>query len=128
VSHHIKEPTYTVRVDKRNPVFARMLQQPSARPGGQDAVMNQYLFQARGAHGNREVPRHASCTPALRRSATSKTTRHAVRPSPDGPGEFSFAVRAPRLGQDPELMPGPTSVHGGVEATRESAAGGNATA
>jgi Mn-containing catalase len=44
-------------------------------------------------------------------------------PSLDGRGEFSFADPAPRLGQEPHLMPGPASVHGGVEATREDGAG-----
>jgi hypothetical protein len=39
-------------------------------------------------------------------------------PSLDGRGEFSFADPAPRLGQEPELMGGPASVHGGIEATR----------
>jgi Mn-containing catalase len=46
-------------------------------------------------------------------------------PSPDGLGEFSFADPAPRLGQEPELMAGPASVHGGAEATRDGAADGN---
>jgi Mn-containing catalase len=36
----------------------------------------------------------------------------------DGKGQFSFEDPAPRLGQEPELMPGPASVHGGLEATR----------
>jgi Mn-containing catalase len=39
-------------------------------------------------------------------------------PSPDGKGEFSFANPAPALGEEPELMAGPASAHGGVEATR----------
>jgi Mn-containing catalase len=46
-------------------------------------------------------------------------------PSLDGRGEFSFADPAPRLGQEPQLMPGPASVHGGVEATRDGGADGN---
>jgi Mn-containing catalase len=46
-------------------------------------------------------------------------------PSPDGLGEFSFADPAPRLGQEPELMAGPPSAHGGVEATRTNGAGGD---
>jgi Mn-containing catalase len=46
-------------------------------------------------------------------------------PAPDGRGEFSVADPAPRLGQEPELMPGPASVHAGVEATRDGAADGN---
>ncbi|HEX8105635.1 MAG TPA: manganese catalase family protein [Solirubrobacteraceae bacterium] len=40
-------------------------------------------------------------------------------PSLDGQGQFSFADPAPALGQEPELMPAPSSVHGGIEATRE---------
>jgi Mn-containing catalase len=43
--------------------------------------------------------------------------RWLTGPSPDGKGEFSY-VEAPRLGQEPELMGAPDSVHGGVEATR----------
>jgi Mn-containing catalase len=39
--------------------------------------------------------------------------------SPDGHGEFSFADPAPRLGQEPELMAAPASVHGGLDATRD---------
>ena len=39
-------------------------------------------------------------------------------PSLDGKGEFSFADPAPRLGQEPELRPGPASAHLGVEASR----------
>jgi Mn-containing catalase len=48
---HIKELAYTVRVDKPNPVFARMLQQAIGGPEGEMRVMNQYLFQAWGARG-----------------------------------------------------------------------------
>ncbi len=49
--HHSKELAYTVRVDKPNPVFARMLQQAIGGPEGEMRVMNQYLFQAWGARG-----------------------------------------------------------------------------
>ncbi|CAB4930841.1 unannotated protein [freshwater metagenome] len=49
-SHH-KELAYTVRVDKPNPVFARMLQQAIGGPEGEMRVMNQYLFQGLGARG-----------------------------------------------------------------------------
>jgi Mn-containing catalase len=48
---HMKELAYTVRVDKPNPVFARMLQQAIGGPEGEMRVMNQYLFQAWGARG-----------------------------------------------------------------------------
>jgi Mn-containing catalase len=48
---HIRELAYTVRVDKPNPVFARMLQQAIGGPEGEMRVMNQYLFQAWGARG-----------------------------------------------------------------------------
>jgi Mn-containing catalase len=48
---HHKELAYTVRVDKPNPVFARMLQQAIGGPEGEMRVMNQYLFQAWGARG-----------------------------------------------------------------------------
>jgi Mn-containing catalase len=50
--HHHKELAYTVRVDKPNPVFARMLQQAIGGPEGEMRVMNQYLFQAWGARGD----------------------------------------------------------------------------
>ena len=49
-SHH-KELAYTVRVDKPNPVFGRMLQQAIGGPEGEMRVMNQYLFQAWGCRG-----------------------------------------------------------------------------
>lgn len=49
-SHH-KELAYTVRVDKPNPMFARMLQQAIGGPEGEMRVMNQYLFQGLGARG-----------------------------------------------------------------------------
>jgi Mn-containing catalase len=48
---HHKELAYTVRVDKPNPVFARLLQQAIAGPEGEMRVMNQYLFQAWGCRG-----------------------------------------------------------------------------
>jgi Mn-containing catalase len=51
VFHHHKELAYTVRVDKPNPVFARMLQQAIGGPEGEMRVMNQYLFQAWGSRG-----------------------------------------------------------------------------
>lgn len=49
-SHH-KELAYTVRVDKPNPVFGRMLQQAIGGPEGEMRVMTQYLFQGLGARG-----------------------------------------------------------------------------
>jgi Mn-containing catalase len=49
-------------------------------------------------------------------------------PAPDGLGTFSFADPAPRLGQEPELMAGPASVHGGVEATRSTSDGASGLA
>jgi Mn-containing catalase len=51
VFHHHKELAYTVRVDKPNPVFGRMLQQAIGGPEGEMRVMNQYLFQAWGTRG-----------------------------------------------------------------------------
>jgi len=39
-------------------------------------------------------------------------------PSLDGKGDFTFADPAPRLGQEPELMPAPASAHCGVEGSR----------
>ena len=48
---HHKELAYTVRVDKPNPVFARMLQQAIGGPEGEMRVMLQYLFQAWGCRG-----------------------------------------------------------------------------
>jgi len=42
---HHGELAYTVRVDKPNPVFARMLQQAIGGPEGELRVMTQYLFQ-----------------------------------------------------------------------------------
>ena len=46
-----KELAYTVRVDKPNPVFARMLQQAIGGPEGELRVMTQYLFQGWGYRG-----------------------------------------------------------------------------
>jgi len=45
VFFHHKELAYTVRVDKPNPVFGRMLQQAIGGPEGEMRVMNQYMFQ-----------------------------------------------------------------------------------
>ena len=44
-------------------------------------------------------------------------------PSPDGKGEFRY-VKAPRLGQEPELMKAPASAHAGLDATRTGSSGG----
>jgi hypothetical protein len=46
--HHHKELAYTVRVDKPNPVFARMLQQAIGGPEGEMRVMNQYRSRYEG--------------------------------------------------------------------------------
>jgi Mn-containing catalase len=43
---HTKQFAYTVRVDKPNPVFAKMLQQAIGGLEGEMRVMTQYLFQA----------------------------------------------------------------------------------
>jgi len=273
VFHHHKELAYTVRVDKPNPVFGRMLQQAIGGPEGEMRVMNQYLFQAWGSRGPKKyrdmlihtgteeighievlatavamnldglpsekvedvvtnplvsarmggieprhflsgglaatpadangVPFNAACidiggnlTANMRANVAAESigrtlaarlremtddpgmkdmlsfliardTMHQQQwlaaiedlgdtnatapndvedteehrqyayaffghadapmdpdarwlsgPSLDGKGEFSFEDPAPRLGQEPELMPGPPSVHGGVEATR----------
>src|SRR3954447_19786607 len=48
---HHSELAYTVRVDKPNPVFARMLQQAIGGPEGEMRVMTQYLFQGWGYRG-----------------------------------------------------------------------------
>ena len=48
---HHKELAYTVRVDKPNPVFGRMLQQAIGGPEGELRVMTQYLFQGFGYRG-----------------------------------------------------------------------------
>jgi Mn-containing catalase len=276
--HHHKELAYTVRVDKPNPVFARMLQQAIGGPEGEMRVMNQYLFQAWGSRGPKKyrdmlihtgteeigdiealatavamnldglpsekvddvvtnplvsarmggieprhflsgglsampadangVPFNAACidvggnllanmranvaAESIGRSLAARLremtddpgmkdmlsfliardTMHQQQwlaaieeagdsfnnapndvkdegdykqyaysffghaeepmspdarwlrgPSLDGRGEFSFADPAPRLGQEPELMGGPASVHGGIEATRPETAG-----
>src|SRR3954452_9664601 len=52
--HHHKELAYTVRVDKPNPVFGRMLQQAIGGPEGEMRVMNRYLFQPWGARGDKK--------------------------------------------------------------------------
>jgi Mn-containing catalase len=49
--YHHKKLAYTVRVDKPNPVFGRMLQQAIGGPEGEMRVMNQYLFQGLGYRG-----------------------------------------------------------------------------
>ncbi len=48
---HHRDLAYTVRVDKPNPVFARMLQQAIGGPEGEMRVMTQYLFQGFGYRG-----------------------------------------------------------------------------
>ena len=53
----------------------------------------------------------------------SPDARWLSGPSLDRKGEFTFADPAPRLGQEPELMGGPSSVHAGTEATRTDGAG-----
>lgn len=67
-----------------------------------DAEHVRYAYQFFG-HGEEPIPAGA---------------RWATGRAPDGRGEFSVADPAPRLGQEPELMAGPPSAHGGVEATR----------
>jgi Mn-containing catalase len=54
VFFHHKELAYTVRVDKPNPVFARMLQQAIGGPEGEMRVMNQYMFQGFGHRGEKK--------------------------------------------------------------------------
>jgi Mn-containing catalase len=49
--YHHKKLAYTVRVDKPNPVFGRMLQQAIGGPEGEMRVMTQYLFQGFGYRG-----------------------------------------------------------------------------
>ena len=49
--YHDKELQYKVRVDKPNPVFARMLQQAVGGIEGEIRVCLQYLFQAFGSRG-----------------------------------------------------------------------------
>jgi Mn-containing catalase len=49
--YHDKNLQYTVRVDKPNPVFAKMLQQAIGGVEGEIRVMLQYLFQAWGSRG-----------------------------------------------------------------------------
>jgi Mn-containing catalase len=51
VFFHHDELAYTVRVDKPNPVFARMLQQAIGGPEGELRVMMQYWFQGMGHRG-----------------------------------------------------------------------------
>src|ERR687893_1623120 len=48
---HHRELAYTVRVDRPNPVFARMLQQAIGGVEGEIRVAMQYLFQAWGQRG-----------------------------------------------------------------------------
>ncbi len=49
--YHDKQLQYTVRVEKPNPLFAKMLQQAIGGVEGEIRVMLQYLFQAWGARG-----------------------------------------------------------------------------
>lgn len=49
--YHDKRLQYTVRVDRPNPAFAKMLQQAIGGVEGEIRVMLQYLFQAWGARG-----------------------------------------------------------------------------
>jgi Mn-containing catalase len=48
---HHKDLAFTVRVDRPNPVFARMLQQAIGGPEGEMRVALQYLFQGWGYRG-----------------------------------------------------------------------------
>jgi len=54
VFFHHPELAYTVRVDKPNPVFARMLQQAIGGPEGELRVMTQYMFQGFGYRGPKQ--------------------------------------------------------------------------
>ena len=49
--YHDRKLQYKVRVDKPNPVFARMLQQAIGGIEGEIRVCLQYLFQAWGNRG-----------------------------------------------------------------------------
>jgi Mn-containing catalase len=49
--YHDKKLQYTVRVDRPNPQFAKMLQQAIGGVEGEIRVMLQYMFQAWGARG-----------------------------------------------------------------------------
>ena len=49
--HHTKQLAYKVRVDRPNPVFAKMLQQAIGGIEGEIRVAMQYFFQAWGARG-----------------------------------------------------------------------------
>jgi Mn-containing catalase len=49
--YHDKKLQYTVRVDRPNPLFAKMLQQAIGGVEGEIRVMLQYMFQAWGARG-----------------------------------------------------------------------------
>jgi Mn-containing catalase len=49
--YHDKKLQYTVKVDKPNPIFAKMLQQAIGGVEGEIRVALQYLFQAWGARG-----------------------------------------------------------------------------
>src|SRR4051794_30862461 len=51
---HHRDLAYTVRVDKPNPVFGRMLQQAIGGPEGEMRVMNQYMFQGFGHRGEKK--------------------------------------------------------------------------
>jgi Mn-containing catalase len=51
---HHQELAYTVRVDKPNPVFARMLQQAIGGPEGEMRVMTQYMFQGFNYRGSQK--------------------------------------------------------------------------
>src|SRR3954453_1727101 len=51
---HHRDLAYTVRVEKPNPVFARMLQQAIGGPEGEMRVMTQYMFQGFGHRGEKK--------------------------------------------------------------------------
>jgi Mn-containing catalase len=115
-SHH-EELAYTVRVDKSNPVFARLLQQAIGGPEGEMRVMNQYLFQAWGTRGPkryRDMLLHTGTEEIGH--IEPEDAAWASGEAPDG-GRFSV-VDAPRLGQEPELAKAPMAIHAGPEATR----------
>ena len=76
---------YTVRIDKPNPAFARMLKQAIGGPEGEMRVMTQYMFQGfgcpslngKGEFSLHEPPRRSartpSCSPPRRRSMPGAT-------------------------------------------------------
>jgi Mn-containing catalase len=104
---HTKQLAYKVRVDRPNPVFARMLQQAIGGIEGEMRVMNQYLFQAwnfRGPTRYKDMLLHTGTEEIghieMLATAVALNLEGAATTSREEAADGSSAVAALLAGQD----------------------------